>query len=172
MSVAELERRIERQFGLSVDPKTLYRLTHADPVQRADLEIAGAAATVLGVRLDDIFEVQVTADAEFDEDGPFVLTSEESRRMAELLDLQGRAGLSQVERGELDNLALKYGRDLHERRLRQIAGKRGVTVEQARRDVARDLDETLAWWVQFDADQESRRSLASTTRSRRQRRSD
>ena len=47
LTVAELERRIRRQFGLKVDPKTLYRLTHGDPVQRADLEIAGAAAVIL-----------------------------------------------------------------------------------------------------------------------------
>src|SRR6266542_4409937 len=60
LSVAELERRIERRFGLQVDPKTLYRLTHTDPIQRADLEIAGAVAEILGVGLDDIFDVQVT----------------------------------------------------------------------------------------------------------------
>ena len=59
LSVAELERQIKRRFGLSVDPKTLYRLTYAEPVQRADLEIAGAAAAVLGVGLDDLFEVRV-----------------------------------------------------------------------------------------------------------------
>jgi hypothetical protein len=50
LSVAELERRIEHRFGLSVDPKTLYRLAATEAVRRADLEIAGAAASVLAAR--------------------------------------------------------------------------------------------------------------------------
>ena len=50
LTVAELERQIEQRFGLEVDPKTLYRLSHTDPVQRADLQIAGAAAAILGVQ--------------------------------------------------------------------------------------------------------------------------
>jgi hypothetical protein len=58
LSVAELERQMELRFGLRVDAKTLYRLTHTAPIQRADLKVAGAAAAVLGVSLSDLFDVQ------------------------------------------------------------------------------------------------------------------
>jgi hypothetical protein len=167
LSVAELERRIEQRFGLRVDPKTLYRLTHADPVQRADLEIAGAAAKILGVGLDDIFEVQASPvdvrDPQFD------LTPEESRRMSALLDKQGLSGLSPDEQGELEHLLSEFGRRLHERRLRSIAQKRGVSVEQARQDVARELDEAGKWWADFESDPENRRKLARSMRNRRKR---
>jgi hypothetical protein len=146
LSVAELERRIEQRFGLRVDPKTLYRLTHADPIQRADLEIAGAAATVLGVGLDDLFEIQASAVDEVESDPQFDLTPQESRRMSDLLYKQQLTGLSPDEKDELDQLVSEYGRRLHERRLRQIAQKRGVSVEQTREDLARELDEAVKWW--------------------------
>ena len=41
MSVAELTRRIEQRYGRSVDPKTLYRLTTREPIQRVDIALIG-----------------------------------------------------------------------------------------------------------------------------------
>ena len=136
MSVAELERQIEQRFGLTVDAKTLYRLAHRQPIQRADMEVAGAAAAILGIGLDDLFEVQAVPIEE-PEDGPdTALLPEQSRRLSELFDAQSRRGLTSDERQEIETLVADYGRRLHESRLQEIARKRGVTVEKARRQVA------------------------------------
>jgi hypothetical protein len=168
LSVAELERQIERRFGLSVDPKTLYRLTYAEPVQRADLEIAGAAAAVLGVGLDDLFEVRATpvdevAEARRD------LGPQESRRLAELFDRQSQGALSTAEQAELEALVAEYGRRLHERRIQELAERRGIPVERARHEAATQLEEALAWWRGFEADPEQRRLVATRARARRMR---
>ena len=169
LTVAELERRIERQFGMTVDPKTLYRLTHVDPIQRADLEIAGAVAKVLDVRLDAIFDVQATSALELLEEESSLLPPEKSRRMSDLLDQQGRTGLSESKQGELKNLVSENARRLHEIRIREIAQLRGVSVEQAERDVASELADALKWWAQFEADPENRRRVVAEFRKRRRR---
>lgn len=168
LSVAELERQIEQRFGLSVDPKTLYRLTYAEPVQRADLEIAGAAAAVLGVGLDDLFEVRATPVDE-GEKARSDLGPQESRRLAELFDRQARGDLSTAEQAELEALVAEYGRRLHERRIRELAERRGIPIERARREAAAQLEEALAWWRVFEADPERRRRVATRVRMRRAR---
>lgn len=168
LSVAELERQIERHFGLAVDPKTLYRMTYGEPVQRADLEIAGAAAAVLGVGLDDIFEVRATPVDE-GEEARSDLGPQESRRLAELFDRQSRGALSTAERTELQDLVTEYGRRLHERRIHDLAEQRGISLEQALRDAASELDEALVWWRPFTADPERRRAVATRARGRRAR---
>ena len=176
LTVAELERRIERQFNMTVDPKTLYRLTHADPIQRADLEIAGAVAKVLDVRLDDLFDVQATPALASGEGNGFDLPPEEldlspdtSRRMSELFERQSRVGLTPAEQEELNRLVGENGHLLHERRIREIAQLRGVSVEQAREEVARELAQALDWWKTWDADPENRRKLVAEVRRRRRR---
>ena len=169
LTVDELERKIERQFGMSVDPMTLFHLMHSDPVQQADLEIAGAVAKVLDVRLDDLFDVQATAAPESDGDVEFDLSPEQSRRMSELFDRQDHVGLTPIEQAELDELANEVGRQLHNRRIREIAALRGVSVEQAERDVAQELAEALKWWKAWDADPENRRRAAASVRKRRRR---
>jgi hypothetical protein len=169
LTVAELERQIEWRFGMRVDPETLHRLTHADPIQRADLEIAGAAATVLGVGLDELFDVQATPALELPPEEEPLLSPEKSRRMSELFDRQDHVGLTPAEQAELDGLVSEYGRQLHERRIREIAELRGVTVEKARHDVAQELHEALKWWKEFEADPKNQRRLDASVRRRRRR---
>ena len=138
LTVAELERRIEQRFGLSVDPKTLYRLTAPEAVQRADLEVAGAAAAVLGVGLADLFTVQaVPVDQADVEDLP--ASPEISRRIASLFAQQARGELSRQEQAELERLVTGYGRQLHERRVRQVAHARGISMDQAAEQVEHAL---------------------------------
>ncbi|MGH2584273.1 MAG: helix-turn-helix domain-containing protein, partial [Dehalococcoidia bacterium] len=160
LSVAELERRIERRFGISIDPKTLYRLTSGEPVQRADLEIAGAVTAILDVGLSDLFDVHAVPvdeqDGESAEDDPT-----ESRRLAELFDRQARGAMSEADQQELDALVSAYGRRLHERRIREIAQQRGIPVEQARREVAAELDQALTWWQTFEANPAHRTAIAA-----------
>ena len=85
LTVAELERQIKERFGLAVNPKTLYRLTQAARVQRADLEIAGATAAVLGVGLDDLFAVDARPADDNGEEDLRILGPADSRRMAALI---------------------------------------------------------------------------------------
>jgi hypothetical protein len=160
LTVAELERRIARRFGLSVDPKTLYRLASTEPVQRADLEIAGAVAAVLGVGLDDLFDVHAVPVAD-EESAAGELDPEQSRRLAELFDRQAHGTLTDSERQELEALVAEYGRRLHELRLQEIAQRRGVPVEQARREVEAQLEDALAWWRAFEADPRRRAAVAA-----------
>lgn len=168
LTVAELERQIERRYGITVDPKTLYRLTSEQPVQRADLEIIGAAAAVLGVGLGDIFEIEAVPvfpdGAEGQDLGP-----EESRRLSELFDQQGRRALSSAEQVELERLVDEYGRHRHERRLRELAARRGISVDQARYETEAQLQDALGWWRSVESDSEWRRKVAAQAGRRKQR---
>lgn len=144
LTVAELERQIKQQYGLSVNSKTLYRLTQSTPVQRADLEIAGAAAAVLGVGLDDLFTVDAVSIN--DETESPILGLVDSRRMATLIDRQAHYLLTELEWTELTELVAKYGQILHERRLRERARARGISLDQERQETESHLAQALNEW--------------------------
>jgi transcriptional regulator with XRE-family HTH domain len=169
LTVADLGRRIEERFGLSVDPKTLYRLTHADPVQRADLEVAGATAAILGVGLDALFSIEATPIGEEVHDPTSsYLTPEQSQRLSELFDRQARGDLAADDQAELDRLVAAYGRRLHERQVRDYAARQGLSVEQARREIASRFEEAIAWQPAAEPDQ-ARRRASNPPRPRRKR---
>lgn len=167
LTVAELERQIEARYGLPVDPKTLYRLASAQPIQRADLEIAGAVAAILGVGLGDLFDVHAVPVGSHDEGGATELTPDESGRLAELFDRQARGTLSRTEQDELEALVSTFGQRLHERRLRELARQRGIPLDEARREAADQFDEALAWWRSFETNPAARRAVAMRARRHR-----
>jgi len=167
LSVAELERQIEQRFGLSVNVKTLYRFTSPEPVQRADLEIAGAVAAVLGVSLDDLFHVQATPVNEHG-DETSALDPVESRRLADLFDRQSCGLLSAAEQRELETRVDEYGRRLHDVRMREYAEQRGVSVEEARGEMELDLDRSIAWRQDFEADPARRARVQEAHERQRQ----
>jgi hypothetical protein len=169
LTVVELERQIERRFGLSVDPKTLYRLTAADPIQRADLEIAGAVAAVLGVGLNDLFDVHAIP-TDGDERATADLDPHQSRRLSELFDRQAHSTLSQAEQDELEALVTEYSWRLHEHRLREIAKQRGISLDEARAISSAGLADALAWWQAFEDTPKNRADIAARIRRRRRRR--
>jgi hypothetical protein len=152
LTVAELERQIEDRFGLSVNIKTLYRLTQPAAVQRADLEIAGAAATILGVGLDDLFTVEARPSTDDSEAEVAVLGPAESRRMAELMERQAQRLLTDEEWAELETLVATYGRLLHERRVREVARKQGRPLEQVRREMEQSVARAAAEWRVLESD--------------------
>jgi len=146
LTVAELERRIEERFGVGVNAKTLYRLTQAAPVQRADLEIAGATVAILGIGLDELFTIEArprTDDGEAEAD---ILRPADSRRMAGLVDRQAQGLLTDAEWEELETLVATYGRRLHERRVREVARQRGQPLERVRREMEESLAQAAAQW--------------------------
>lgn len=114
ITVEDLKRWITDQFGLAVDATTLLRLTEPTPVRQADMELAGAAAAVLGVGLDDLFTV-----ATLPEKDEAVLDAPDSKRLETLLS--GQDALSEEERAELQQLLAQYGRLLHVRRMREVS---------------------------------------------------
>jgi hypothetical protein len=109
LTVADLRRQIESRIGLAVDPKTLYRLARNAAVRRADLEVAGAAAAVLGVGLGDLFEVHASP-AGGGPSGGEDRDARTSRRLAELFSREAARRLSCAERAELERLLAAYGR--------------------------------------------------------------
>lgn len=153
VTTSELARDIEERFGLRVSLRTLERLTHTTPIRHADLELAGAVANVLSVELNDIFMVEATPVADDVEDkADDVLDPDQSRRLRELYDQQGHRSLTDDEWTELDGLVAAYGHRLHERRMRELAQQRGISVEQAERDTAADLADALDWWQEVQSD--------------------
>lgn len=81
-----------------------------------------------------------------------LLTPQESRRLAELFELQDDRGLSDGEQAELRALVDTYGLLMHEQRMHQFARQRGIPVDQVRRETQDQLDEALEWRRAFEAD--------------------
>lgn len=168
MTTSELARAIEERLGLRVSLRTLERLTHTTPIRHADLELAGAVASVLNVELNDIFMVEATSVADDVEDKvDDILDPDQSRRMRELYDRQGQRSLTDDERTELDGLVAAYGHRLHERRMRELARRRGISVEQAERDTAADLADALDWWQEVQSDPARLEALVADALARR-----
>jgi hypothetical protein len=141
LTVADLERQLRQRFGLTVNTKTLYRLTKTEPIQRADLEVALATAAILEIALDDLFTMQ-TLPNDGDAAVP-VLDPAASRRLAELFDRQATHTLTTAERGEIDRLILDYSRLARDRELRRHADEHGLTFEQARDRVREQVGDTV-----------------------------
>lgn len=86
--------------------------------------------------------------------------------MGELFD---RGALSDAEDVELQGLVGKYSCLLHERRVREIAQKRGVPEDQVRRESEIAVADALAWLRAFDADPRNRQELVEQVKRRRAR---
>lgn len=170
LTVAELERQIEQRYGVLVDRKTLHRLTYPEPIERVDLEVTGAIAAVLGVGLDELFEVEAVAVGSSNGVETGELSPEESRRLSELFDQQARRALRDGEQHELGGLVDKYGQLLRERLLRGRAQRERVLVEEARARTDAELARMLSWWQKVEANESWRRRIASRVRGRRGRR--
>ena len=129
LTVADLERQIRQRFGLAVTARTLNRLTKPEPIQRADLEVAFATASILGVGLDDLFAMQMLPD-EGDEPAP-VLDPVASKRLADLFDIRADRPLTQAEQEELDGLVRDNTRLARDRELLRYADAQGISIEEA-----------------------------------------
>lgn len=158
LTVDDLQRQIAARFGLAVDARTLDRLARDERVRQPDVEIAAAAATVLGATLNDIFAVEaiplaeegtsgVPIDAEDD-----LLDPHQSHRLQSLFDLRNKRSLSEDEQTEMRALVAEYGRRVHEKSLHEIAERRDLPLEQVRAEVAEDFARRRTWWDEVQAD--------------------
>jgi hypothetical protein len=156
LTMEGLGREFEQRFGLSVDLPTLHRLTQAEPIRQADLELVAAVAAILGVALGDLFRVEATPLNDQDQAPAFDLDPEQSRRLAELLDLQDKRESTPSEQSETDGLVAEWGRRLHEAGIREIAKKWGRPLEETRH-----LAEAIEWWRAFEADPRRQRAVVA-----------
>jgi len=178
LSVDELRSRIARRFGLTVDARTLNRWTRGERVRRPDLELAGAAAAVLEVGLDDVFAVEAIPVDDEDQDSAATVVSEEerddildpeqSRRLRELYALQGRRLLTTAEWAEMDVLVSEFGRRVYQRGVRVIAERDGRPVEQVETDLAAERDRVSAWYQELRSDPERLEAAIQQARARQQ----
>lgn len=149
MSVAELTRRIEQRYGRSVDPKTLYRLTTREPIQRVDIALIFQVAAILDLRIDALFDIlALTPEVEFydSEEPKGFLPAAQQQRMRDLFSLDDARGLTAVERAELEQLVALNAQLIHESNVRILATQRGVSVQQVEQEKAQEIEAALLWW--------------------------
>lgn len=163
LTVAELGDQITSRYGLVVDAESLRAWVRDAPVQRADLELAGAAAAILDVSLADLFDVNAVPDLP---EEVSLLDEADEERLSELLELQQSRELSGAEAGELAALVAEWGRRAVERGLQMRASQRGISVEQARRELEAELAEASRWWEAFQSDPARRRKVIAKLRRR------
>jgi transcriptional regulator with XRE-family HTH domain len=166
MTVADLERQIGERFGVETDRRALQRLTYAEAVERVDMSLVGAAASVLEVPLGDLFEMEIVPAGGPDGLEIGDLAPDQSRQLAALLDQRARKGLSAGEQGQLEELVEEYGRRLHERLLHDRAGARGRSIETLREEAAGELARAVEWWRAAEGDAEWRRGALPPRRRR------
>jgi hypothetical protein len=166
LTVADLERQVGEQFGLEADRRALQRLTYPEPVERVDLSLVGAVASVLGVPLGDLFELEIVPAGGPDGSEIGDLAPDQSRQLAALLDQRARQGLSNGEQRQLEELVAEYGRRLHERLLHDRARLRGRSVDAVREEAAAELGRALQWWRTVEHDGDWRRAALPPRRRR------
>lgn len=81
-----------------------------------------------------------------------ILERRQSQRMRGLYDRQGQRSLTNDEWAELDRRVAAYGHRLQARRMRELAQRRGVSVEQVERDTAAALADALDWRQEMASD--------------------
>src|SRR5207302_5884835 len=125
--------------------RALQRLTYPEPVERVDMSLVGAAASVLGVTLGELFELEMMPAGGPDGLEIGDLAPDQSRKLAALLDQRARKGLSNAEQRQLEELVEEYGRRLHERLLHDRARARGRAVDALRDEAAAELARAVEW---------------------------
>ena len=166
LSILELKRTIEDRYRLVVDLATLQSLAGSEPVEQTNLALAGAVATVLGVRLDELFTIEAVPTA-LDAPVDSFLTDAQSARLAALLDQQDHAELNADETNELATLLDEYGRNFREHHLRSYAAKQGISFEEAVREVDRRFATESTWLRDLDATPGGRQALIEQVKQQR-----
>jgi len=156
MTAPDLVQEIARQYGLTVGRDALERLMQPAPIRGADMEIAGAVAKILGIGLDDLFDVRAVRDADDDEGGQ-VLSRSEERHIALLLDRQDEGTITVAEQEELDALIAAQAQRASETWLRAIAAERGRGVEDVRVEIQGEVQRTLEVWHDLRDDPDGQR---------------
>lgn len=166
----DLARQIRAQFGLRVSVAMVTQLAQQGSLHAANVEVAVAAAQVLGIGLDDLFlsvahpvatdekrtpyEETATTPSRpsADDNQPVYFKGYTQEEIASLLDdrTYGYPGIDNQE--HVDSLIDEYGRALYDRHLEAYADEREITVEQARAEVTASFAEFVEWQRAFEAE--------------------
>jgi len=157
MTAPDLVREIGRQCGMTVERAALERLMQPAPIRGADMEIAGAVSKILGIGLDDLFDVRAVRDA-YDDEGGQLLSRAEERAMALLFDRQDEGTITAVEQEELDALIAIQAQRASETWLRAIAAERGQGVEDVRVEIQGEVQRALEVWRALQDDPDGQRT--------------
>lgn len=151
LTIDDLKRQIEQRYGLVVEDATLDRIARPTPEGYANLTAAGAAASVLGVGLDDLFAVSAIS---IDDDPSKLsfLSEDETQRLWALQDLQDERKLSHDEQHELEGLMETYGRRLNDFYRQREAHGRGVSAEQVEHEEAERIAKATSWLASLESD--------------------
>lgn len=104
LSLTDLQRAMEERYGRAVDVDALQSLAGSEPVEHTDIALAGAIAAVLGIKLDDLFTVELDGDAASSSDTAGFPDEQPAARLRELLDRQIQDGFTAAEQRELEAL--------------------------------------------------------------------
>ncbi len=162
LDAENLRSRIVADTGLEVTTRVLDALADDGRVQRPDIEVAGAVATALSVKLDDLFDVRIipdedgTTDHGGDNNGTDVderdpLDPEQSRRLDELGALGDERNLTEEESAELHALVNATNRAVIERGIQEIAQMRGEPVDRVRAEIMANVERLSALWEDLRA---------------------
>ncbi len=97
-----------------------------------------------------------------------VLDPDDSNRLAALQEQFAHAVLTDEEESELESLVARYGLALHERRMRILARQRTISVEQAERESAAELEQAHIWWDTFATNPEREQIIAKSAAALRE----
>ena len=180
-----LSQQIRERFGVNASVTMVTQLAQQGSLHAANIEVAVAIVQVLGISLDDLF-LSVAHNAANDEQtGPLVArptttpslntadnqpvyfkgyTQEE---IASLLDDQTYSYPGTDNQEHIDNLIDEYGRALYDRHLAAYASERGITIEQARVEVAKSYAALVEWQHTFESDPERQKAVSKRAQQRR-----
>jgi len=147
---------IASRYGLAIDARSLADLARDGRLQRPDIEMLKAVASILDVRVDDLLDVRdlEVGDAVTAPDDDILLDPERDERLRHLRALRDRGDrpLTNLEGDELDALTAATARALIDRHIRELAKHRTVPIETARAWVMDAAEDAARVAAELEAD--------------------
>ena len=187
LTAEDVARQIRDQFGLNVSVTMVTQLAQQGSLHAANIEVAVAAAQVLGIGLDDLFisvahrvatdeertpldEKATTSPHSIAEDNqPIYFKGYSQEEIASLLDDHTYEYPGSENQGHVANLIDEYGRVLYDRHLGAYASEREITIKQARMELTTSYAALVEWQRAFEADPKRQEAVRERARNRGQR---
>ncbi len=155
-SLDDVRALIASRYGLAIDARSLTDLARDGRLQRPDIEMLKAVASILKVRVDDLLDVRnLEVDAAVTApDHDILLDPERDERLRHLKTLRDRSDrpLTELEADELDALTTATARALIDRHIRELAEHRAVPVETVRAWVMDAVEDAARVAAELEAD--------------------
>jgi len=155
-SLDDVRALIASRYGLAIDARSLTDLARDGRLQRPDIEMLKAVASILKVRVDDLLDVRnLEVDAAVTApDHDILLDPERDEQLRHLKTLRDRSDrpLTELEADELDALTTATARALIDRHIRELAEHRAVPVETVRAWVMDAVEDAARVAAELEAD--------------------